>query len=280
MILPPCHRFILMVLVFGLINACSGPNVGPVETTFDKASVRVSKNVVAKFKLDFRTAYDRIEEAAVNDARPNYNKARLDELTAKLSSGAKLPLIVYFHGCAGMLMASMEHLLWLAKLEDFVVIAPDSFARARPHYCFGDFSVNTSIYRLVAQMRKAEIMHALNRAVELPWVDKDNIFLIGHSQGGGLVAGYSGPVKIRGRIILNGGCNTGLGGDGMQDDEALLTFDTGRDPWFFNNYTSHCRAYVSSHPNGQSIYEADSRTHNLVIKYWPLVKKFLKENRH
>ncbi len=108
-----------------------------------------------KYGLDFRAAYDRIEAAAKNDRRPNYNKARLDELTAKISPGVKLPLIVYFHGCAGMLWATMGHLQWLAKFDDFVVIAPDSFARPRPHYCFGDFTVTLSLTEFVNQIRRA-----------------------------------------------------------------------------------------------------------------------------
>ncbi len=271
------QRYFLAIMVCISLAGCA--NIGPVETTFEKASVRVSENVVEKYGLDFRAAYDRIEAAAKNDERPSYNKARLDEVTAKVPAGAKLPLIVYFHGCAGMLWASMGHVESLAKFDDFVVIAPDSFARHRPHFCFGDFTVNLSIVDLVGELRRAEIKFALDRLVKLPWVDKNNIFLVGHSQGGGVVAGYGGPVKIRGRITLNGYCGESLGGDAMKDDEALLTFDTGRDPWFYNNFSSLCRAYVLGHPNGKSVFEAQSRTHNLVIKYWDVVKAFLTENR-
>lgn len=271
------QRYFLAIMVWISLAGCA--NIGPVETTFEKASVRVPDNVVEKYGLDFRTAYDRIEAAAKNDERPNYNKARLEELAAKIPPGVKLPVIVYFHGCAGMLWATMGHLEWLAKLDDFVVIAPDSFARPRPHVCFGDFTIVESLVGLVNQMRRAEIDLALDRVVNFPWVDKNNIFLIGHSQGAGVVAGYGGPVKIRGRITLNGSCDEYSGGDAMKDDEALLTFDTGRDSWFFNNFPTMCRNYVLRHPNGKSVYEAESRTHDLVTKYWDVVKAFLTENR-
>lgn len=35
-----------------------------------------------------------------------------------------------------------------------------------------------------------------------------------------VVAGYGGPVKIRGRITLNGYYGLSTGGDAMKDDEA------------------------------------------------------------
>ena len=166
------HGFQRIVMaIIATISLVGCANIGPVETTFEKASVRVSENVVEKYGLDFRAAYERIEAAAKNDERPSYNKARLDEVTAKIPAGVKLPLIVYFHGCAGMLWASMGHVESLAKFGDFVVIAPDFFARHRPHFCFRDFTVNLSIVDLVGELRRSEIKFALDRLVKLPWVD-------------------------------------------------------------------------------------------------------------
>ena len=101
---------------------------------------------------------------------------------------------------------------------------------------------------------------------------------MGHSQGGGMVVGYNGGVKIRARIILNGACGVAFG-DGMQDDEALLTFDTGRDPWF-RNWSTSCREFVLRHPKGKSIWVAEGSTHDLAISYWPTVKALLTDNRH
>ena len=91
-----------------------------------------------------------------------------------------------------------------------------------------------------------------------------------------MVSSYDGPVKIRGRIILNGYCSD-LWGNGMGDDKALLTFNSGEDFWF-QKYPSHCRAFVLSRSNGISKYEADSTSHDLVLENWPLVRKFLAEN--
>ena len=68
-------------------------------------------------------------KAVQNRQRPNYPSGQLAALGAGVPPGVKLPLIVYFHGCAGILRARIQHLSWLAKLDDFAVIAPDSFAR-------------------------------------------------------------------------------------------------------------------------------------------------------
>lgn len=215
-------------------------------------------------------------KAVQNRQRPNYPSGQLAALGAGVPPGVKLPLIVYFHGCAGILRARIQHLSWLAKLDDFAVIAPESFARPRPEYCFRNFTVDISISDQIRAMRLTEIDNAMVQIATLPWVDSEIIFLIGHSQGGAVVSSYDGPVKIRGRIILNGYCSD-LWGNGMGDDEALLTFDSGEDFWF-QKYPSHCRAFDLSRSNGISIYKADSTSHDLVLKNWPLVRRFLAEN--
>ena len=154
----------------------------------------------------------------------------------------------------------------------------DSFARARPQYCFANQTVDVALAPQVAAMRRAEINHALKHIAALTWVDPANIFLIGHSQGAGTVAGYAGPVKIRGRVLINGSCNEMLGGDGMSDDEVLLSLYSGRDPWFAR-YSTRCREYVLAHPEGRSIYEARSTSHNLMVGHWPTVRRFFEETR-
>ncbi len=274
------QRFCLALLSGLLLGACvtAGPPTGPVAATFQKAAVRAPENLLGKAGREIDQAAFRAEDAAFEQRRrPRYPEGRLQFLASNVPPGVKLPLIVYFHGCAGIVRASIGHLRWLATLDDFAVIAPDSFARQRPEYCFRNFTVNLAIRHDVRQMRLAELENAMAQIAKLPWVDKDNIFLMGHSQGGGVVAAYDGPMKVRGRIILNGYCND-VWGNGLRDDEALLTFDTGRDPWF-RTYPSECRAFVLRRDNGKSIYEGNGVTHDLVLSHWPEVKAFLTENR-
>lgn len=264
----------------GLICLSLGACVttGEVQTTFTNAAIRAPENILgAPGRKINEAAFQAEAEAFQGHKRPNYPPGQLAALGAGVPPGVKLPLIVYFHGCVGILRASMQHLRWLARLDDIAVIAPDSFAWPRPEYCFRNFTVNLSISGQIRAMRLTELDNAMAQTAKLPWVDHDNIFLIGHSQGGAVVASYDGPVKIRGRIILNGYCSD-LWGNGMGDDEALLTFDSGKDFWF-QRYPSHCRAFVLRRANGISIYEADGISHDLVAENWPLVRRFLTENR-
>jgi len=269
------RRLLPAAVLAAALPACA--TAGSVAPTFDRADVRIAGNVVQDHGLDFPAAYERARQQA-KQAPPNFDRARLDELSSKIGPGVRLPVIVYFHGCAGIRIASRGHIEQLATLDDFVVIAPDSFARKRPRYCFANHTVDVALAPQVTAMRRAEISHALERIAALTWVDPANIFLIGHSQGAGTVAGYAGPVKIRGRILINGSCNELLGGDGMSDDEALLTLDSGRDPWF-KRYSTRCRQYVLSHPKGRSIFEAASTSHNLMVAHWPAVRRFLEKSR-
>jgi len=279
--MPSINRSALALLALLALAACQttgGGTVGtgPVALTFERADVRIPKSMAAEYGLDLPAAYAKAR-ATAKGGRPNLGKARLDELAAKLPAGTKLPVVVYFHGCAGMVAASGLHLEWLEKLDGFVTIAPDSFARARPVFCFADHTVDISLVDEVGTMRRDEINYAMRRVAALPWVDRNNIFLMGHSQGGGMVAGYRGAQPVRGRILINGGCNTNMGGDGMRDGEALLTFDSGQDLWF-KVYDTWCRDYVRDH-GGTSVYDPKSRSHNLVLQHWPVVRKFLSQNR-
>jgi len=269
------RRLLPAAVLAAALTACV--TTGSVAPTFERADVRIAGNVVQDHGLDFPAAYERARQQEVQTP-PNFSGARLEELTAKVRPGAKLPVIVYFHGCAGIRITSRGHLDQLATLDDFIVFAPDSFARARPQYCFANHTVDVALAPQVAAMRRAEIDHALERIAALTWVDPANIFLVGHSQGAGTVAGYVGPVRIRGRVLINGSCNELLGGDGMSDDEALLSLDSGRDPWFAR-YSTRCRDYVLAHPHGRSIYEARSTSHNLMVAHWPTVRRFIEKSR-
>ena len=266
------------MLAFSLtLVGCAG--VDQTKITFDNASVRLPENVFGEYAVETNAMADEADSKfSWQKFRVNYDPHSLDKLTEQLPPGKTLPVIVYFHGCAGMTKPSTRHIRLLATLDDFVVIGPDSFARPRPEYCFGNRTVDWNVQPQVVKMRYAEIHEALTRVAGYPWVDKANIFLIGHSQGGGIVASYAGAVRVRGRIILNGACGTHNGGNGLRDDEVVLTFDAGRDPWF-TKFFPECRNFVRNHPNGKSIWEPKGTTHDTVLKHWPVVWSFLKDNR-
>lgn len=269
-------------LLVGCVTDGTGPAGGRVDggvaATFERAQVSIARNVVARYDLDLPAAYRQAEAAAGDGPRANYNRVRMQVLDRDLPGGARLPVILYLHGCAGLVPSSIGHLRELAKLDDFVVVAPDSFARERPPYCFRNFTVDLNVREAVIALREAEIAHAFERLLARPWVDRDNLFLVGHSQGGGLAAGYGGPAPIRARVLINGGCNPALGGRGFRAGEPVLSLDTGRDPWY-QRPDNQCRALVRGHDGGRLIYDARSRSHDLALKHWPAIREFLTANR-
>ena len=246
--------------------------------------MRIGANIIDRLGINREEARTIAGKSVEEDRVKAYNLALLALVTGAAKPGDHFPVIVYAHGCAGMVPASREHVYMLERIGDYVVVAPDSFARKRPVSCWGPGAVDVDATSAARRLRRAELIHALDRLVRLPWVDKDNIFLIGHSQGGGMAIDYSGDVKLKGRVSLNGACNSrfsraGLIGNGLQPTEAALAFDSGHDPWFAR-YASDCPEMIKSHSNGRLVVDPDDETHNLIArpKYLAIITAWLKEH--
>ena len=147
-----------------------------------------------------------------------------------LSTGPKRPVVLYLHGCGGFGTSGSFNAGMLAE-AGYVVVAPDSFARPkRVRTC--DSATHSAIgpkgiYKHVIQWRLEELERALAGLKEYPWVDWNNIFLFGHSQGSNAVAAYPGNV-FRGRIMSGTRCSTGY--QGPKDEPALAVYSE-NDPW-------------------------------------------------
>ena len=266
------------------LTACQA-STEDIHVTFDRGAVRIGGNIIDRLGIDREDARTIAGKSMEDDRVKAYNQALLALVTgAAKPDDDRFPVIVYAHGCAGMVLASREHVHMLERLGDYVVVAPDSFARKRPVTCWGPGAVDVDATSVARRLRRAELVHALDRVVRLPWVDKDNIFLIGHSQGGGMAMDYSGDVKLKGRVSLNGACNNrfsraGLTANGLRPTEAALAFDSGHDPWFAR-YASDCPEMVKLHSNGRLVVDPDDETHNLIArpKYLAILKAWLKEH--
>jgi dienelactone hydrolase len=264
------------------VGACqSAPDDIPV--TFERGKIRIGGNILERLGIDPEAARATADKSPDDDWLKVFNLALLDLITGAAKPGDRFPIVVYAHGCGGMTPNSHAHVSMLEDLGDYVVVAPDSFARKRPQSCWSPGAVDLGATRVARGLRRAELVHALDRVARLPWVDKDNIFLVGHSQGGGMVLGYAGEVRIKGRVSLNGACysrfpRAGITGNGLRPDEAVLVFDSGRDPWFARYY-SECPEMARRHPNGRLVHDADDDGHNLIAqpKYRAILEAWLKE---
>lgn len=183
-------------------------------------------------------------------------------------TGAKLPVVLYLHGCTGLGSSSRAFMSWLAG-NGYAVIAPDSMARKfRPLQC--DPKTKSGGYNLyVYEFRLAEVAYALEQIEKLPWVDLDRLFLVGISEGGVAAALYRGD-GFRAHAILQWTCHGGplVRGIAAPADTPILSVVYARDPWYDPSRTpgqrGHCGAYFGDRKESRSIVLETEEEHSVM----------------
>ena len=104
--------------------------------------------------------------------------------------------------------------------------------------------------------RLAEARFAYEFAETLPWVDKQNIFLMGLSEGGITTARY-GQGGLAGRVILGWTCSAGwteYRGIVGPRDEPILAVVSLKDPWFSEPWMhGNCGMFMAFRKNSESV---------------------------
>lgn len=267
-----------------LLVSCQTVQVSPKDTprTFERGGVFVGEKIVERFGIDFAAIRKGADRRAGMEWSAAYTLAKLDELDAKIPAGEKVPVIVYMHGCGGPIPASLRHVDKLTKLGNYIVASPNSFARPRPVVCRAPGDTDFHVMWQSRGWRRAELDYALDQLASHKWVDRRNIFLVGHSQGATAVLDYGGDVSIKGRVAMHGGCEIGQLGDftdNTRPEEMLLGFHSGRDRWYAR-FDSGCPLLVARHPNGILIEERHSTSHDLINqqKYWDILADWLRKH--
>jgi hypothetical protein len=213
-------------------------------------------------------------EKSWNDAVVFIPESNFSKRIKNLNLDQKYPVVVYLHGCAGI--QSYHDRQWGHHISKggFIVILPDSFARPkRVANC--DPKTNSITYRfpIVLPFREQEIAYAMLELKKLPWVDTDNIFFMGHSEGAEALA----KTQIKGMrgIVLSGGfCFTGIG---FEQGIQSLTISYNSDPWFGQSKSRCSNGRVDG---SLTSVELDGSGHNTYdeIKARDAVSMFLKQN--
>jgi len=174
---------------------------------------------------------------------------------SRLPSGARYPTVVFLHGCTGL--GNFDFLEDLGR-QGFAVVAPDSFARRyRPLQCEPETQRggrNLFIY----DFRAAELTYALEHIHELPWVDLDNLFLIGASEGGVTAALFRGKV-FGARVIVQWTCTGAPLVEGIDAPirTPILSIVRQDDPFYAPANTpgqqGHCGLYMVGRANARSV---------------------------
>ena len=190
------------------------------------------------------------------------------------------PVVIYLHGCAGFNSESANWGEYLSSIG-YIVVQPDSFAWRTESNCdtktkkFGAFPKAHS-------MRQQEIRFALDAAGKSSWADRNNIFLMGFSEGGTAAArtkltGFSGII-ITGWRCTNAK-NPNFDGIFAPKETPILTVEWNKDDWQNDATKGSCSDKFGDRPkatqlllpgNGHPVFDQ--------AKARDAVEKFLKEN--
>jgi dienelactone hydrolase len=193
------------------------------------------------------------------------------------------PVVVYMHGCTGFSADDRKVIKQIAE-AGFVVVAPDSMARTyRPRQC-SSRSKKGGAHPFVFDFRQAEINYALDNLWQQPWVDWDNLFLIGVSEGGLATAHYRGDY-FRARVITQWTCNGAplVQGISAPADTPILSVVQKNDPWYNTDdgkQNGHCGSYFGDRPNSTSIIIDGDSEHRVMKdeKVMERIISFLNDN--
>jgi dienelactone hydrolase len=191
--------------------------------------------------------------------------------------GGEKPVVVYLHGCRGFNSSDRKIIRQIAGAGYFVV-APDSMARRyRPRQCSGQ-KKKGGHSPFVYDFRQAEINYAIDQLWQQPWVDWDNLFIMGISEGGVATALYRGHF-FRARVITQWTCHGAPMIRGLEGpkDTPVLAVVRKNDPWYNregSGQAGHCGAFFDGRPNSESLQLEDGKNHN-VMKDSGVIEKII-----
>jgi predicted esterase len=133
----------------------------------------------------------------------------LSKTVSTVETDKPLPTVILMHGCTGIHQQDINLAKELTN-QGFIVVMPDSLAiPERVINC--DTKTNTPHLKLVPveTIRPKEIKYAMSQLKQQSWVDKNNIFLIGHSEGG-MAAAIVRELGFNGIVISGFNCFFGV----------------------------------------------------------------------
>ena len=213
----------------------------------------------------------------------------------ELNSGSRTiagvwPTVIYLHGCTGVWSGTYTRIDFLAR-NGYAVIAPVSFARQKyPRSCSPERHEG-GFYRPTLYMRQNDAGYAIAQARTLQWVDGDNVFLTGLSQGGITTATFfsTSPEKsVRARIVEGWTCHAGwpeYRGINAPEGEPVLTLVGSQDPWFQDRWTKgNCTKFIDPSNGSRSVVYSSgylSTRHELLesSEVQETVLEFLEQHR-
>ena len=195
------------------------------------------------------------------------------------------PLVIYMHGCSGGDPGPLSKALLRAG---FAVITPDSLDRLNYDGSCDPDRHRWGLRRDAPAIRTADLGHTIRQVKGLSWVDTRNVFLVGQSEGGGVVAAFnsSGPeLSVRARVI--GGTDCRYLGFQAPRSEPVLAILGSEDPTFWSSggVDGTCGRYMYNDNGSRDVFYTTglaSAMHDQLSYYPPtrdLVVAFLLEHK-
>jgi len=144
-----------------------------------------------------------------------------------------LPVVILLHGCGGI---GEHEKRWAQNLtyEGFIVVLPDSFSIPnRQSNCIPATNTRNIGQVPVHDLRPAEAEFAMRKISDQVWADKQNIFLMGHSEGG-MGAFLTKEIGFKGVVISGFPCEKRRK-VGSSDTTPFIAINWEIDPYFSKN---------------------------------------------
>ncbi|MGD9862638.1 MAG: hypothetical protein AB7S99_05440 [Pseudodonghicola sp.] len=185
-----------------------------------------------------------------------YRRLTTAELAGALDTAAPRALVVYAHGCDGLSDISSSTGRFLAQ-AGFLVVAPDSYARAEKPVSCDPGIPRGGLHRAVLGWRQAEMRFAAERlralAPDLPLV------LMGQSEGA-ITTATIRDLPAAARVIEGWTCHAGwpeYRGLDAPADQPVLSLLGENDPWFrAPALHGDCGAFMTGPAHRSIVYRA------------------------
>ena len=157
------------------------------------------------------------------------------------------PTLLYMHGSSGLYKGDIYRKFIVEELG-FIFFAPDSYRiKNRPTY---QSPTSLKKYMKVHKVRTAEIHYNYKKLVKLDFVDRDNIFLMGNSEGGLATAIFESN-RFKGRIVTAFSCESSYFYNnfklGSKKDEPFLNIIGTHDEFFAKKSSLNKKYKVKGH---------------------------------
>ncbi len=201
-----------------------------------KIDIKNVKNKYKNFKDSFKYAYIGVPKGYGGLKQPFYGTYdEFKKIYPNFKVKKKIPTVLYMHGSSGLYKGD-TYRKYIVEDVKAIFFAPNSFKiKNRPTY---ESPTKLSKYLKVHRVRQAEISQSLKQLKKLDFIDSDNLFLMGNSEGG-LAAAIFKSKTFKGRIITAFSCESSYFYEnfklGSSKDEPFLNIIGTHDQFFSKN---------------------------------------------